>query len=205
MNNNILSTLGVSDTFFQALDQVATLLGLAMGLTWFAGLLLAYFKPDSLRRWFSRNRFPSIGGRPDLDWQGLVFTVSRADVPEWVIAQVNPQHIGLLVSDAMQNVGETIRNYAAQRGIQVDILSIHDPNNPAEVKQHTKQLLTTLQEHGLQHLAVDITGGKVPMSVGAFMAAEEMGCDSIYVATDYINGKPDMSSANLIAISQNRA
>ncbi|RMD85019.1 MAG: TIGR02710 family CRISPR-associated protein, partial [Candidatus Dadabacteria bacterium] len=33
--------------------------------------------------------------------------------------------------------------------------------------------------------AVDVTGGKVPMSLGAFMAAEEAGTPSIYVTAEY--------------------
>lgn len=202
MNSNILSGVGVSDASFQALDQVATLLGLVMGSTWLIGLLLACFKPDSLRRWFTRNRFPSIGGRPEIDWQGVVFTVSRAEVPLWVIGQVQPRMLGLLLTSFSEGEAAKIEAEAKQRGITVFTDKVSNPDDPAEVNQKTKTLLRAMQEEDIQPIAVDITGGKTPMSVGAFMAAEEVGCDTIYVTTDNKNGKPDMSTASIIAISQ---
>lgn len=49
---------------------------------------------------------------------------------------------------------------------------------------------------------MDITGGKVTMSIGAFMAAEEQGCASLYVATAFKDGKPDIATARIPAIAQ---
>lgn len=42
----------------------------------------------------------------------------------------------------------------------------------------------------------------VTMSLGAFMAAEEQACTSLYVTTVYKDGKSDISTAQLKAISE---
>jgi hypothetical protein len=41
----------------------------------------------------------------------------------------------------------------------------------------------------------------VPMSLGAFMAAEEAGLDTLYLSTAWRDGRPDASTAELIRIS----
>jgi len=182
------------------------LLGDALMTITFLGGLYGFINRDDLRNWLARNRFPSIGGNPEhTRWQGLVFTISRSDVPLWVTAQVQPQIIGLLITHSSLEQGATIRQYAEQNGIAVAVETLNDPDNPAEAKRKTQDLLQTLHQHGAHDLAVDITGGKTPMSLGAFMAAEESGCDSIYVTTAYKDGKPDMTTAQIKAISQAQA
>jgi hypothetical protein len=58
-----------------------------------------------------------------------------------------------------------------------------------------------MRAEGVRNVAVDVTGGKVPMSLGAFMAAEEAALDSLYVTTAWRDGKPDASTAKLTRIS----
>jgi len=50
---------------------------------------------------------------------------------------------------------------------------------------------------------VDVTGGKLPMSLGAFMAAEESGADTLYVASEFDPQlkRPDMRTARIRRIS----
>ena len=178
--------MNFSEPTWLLLDHFGILLGdVLMSVTVLAGIV-GFIKRNDLRSWLTRNRFPSIGGNPEhTRWQGLVFTVSRVDVPLWVIAEVQPAGIGLLVTEASRAEGEKIRQRAQQTGISVSIETLNDPDDPAEAKRKTQDLLRRLQEQGLNEIAVDITGGKTPMSLGAFMAAEESGSDSIYVTTAY--------------------
>ena len=195
--------MNLSEPTWLVLDHFGILLGdILMTLTVVGGII-GFIKRNDLRSWLTRNRFPSIGGNPEhTRWQGLVFTVSRIEVPLWVIEQVQPSGIGLLVTVTSRAEGEKIRQRAQQSGISVSMETLNDPDDPAEAKRKTQDLLRCLQEQGLNEIAVDITGGKTPMSLGAFMAAEESGSDSIYVTTAYKDTKPDMTTAQIKAISQ---
>ncbi|MGZ8916489.1 MAG: hypothetical protein ACXW1Z_25685 [Methylobacter sp.] len=195
---------GWSNETWQMFDQLGIIAGDALILITIVGGVIGIIKRNDLRNWITRNRFPGIGGNPEhTRWQGLIFTVSRAEVPLWVIAEVEPCGLGLLVTETSRAEGEKIRQKAQQSGINVMTESVNDPADPAEVKRKTKDLLQTLRELGINDIAVDITGGKTPMSLGAFMAAEECGCDSIYVTTAYTkDNKPDMTTAHIKAISQ---
>jgi len=159
---------------------------------------------NKLHNWFKRNRFPSIGGQLEHShWQGIIFTVSRKEVPLWVIKQINPMAIGLLSSESSRNAAQEIRVFAQQMGtLIIEEEVINDPDDPAEVNRKAKKIMHELKDKGLDEMAMDITGGKTPMSLGAFMAAEEMGVDSIYVTTEYKDNKPDITTAKIKAISQ---
>ena len=78
-----------------------------------------------------------------------------------------------------------------------------DPDDPTQSRQAAAALLAMMQRAGHEKLAVDITGGKTPMSLGAFMAAEEAGAASLYVASGFdVNlRKPDMRTARVRVIS----
>ena len=194
---------GWSDEVWQTFDQLGIIAGDAIMLITIVVASYGFIKRNDLRSWLTRNRFPSIGGNLEhARWQGLVFTVSRAEVPFWVIEQVQPSGIGLLVTEASRAEGEKIRQRAQQSGISVSMETLNDPDDPAEAKRKTQDLLHRLQDQGLNEIAVDITGGKTPMSLGAFMAAEESGSDSIYVTTAHKDNKPDMTTAQIKAISQ---
>jgi hypothetical protein len=192
------------EVVWRLLDRYGIVLGdLLMTITLLGGLY-GFINRNNLRSWFSRNRFPGIGGNLEhTHWQGVIFTVSRTEVPMWVIEQVQPVGIGLLITDSSQADGQKIRENARQIGITIieeEILS--DPDDPAEANRKTKKLLQKLHDRGVNDIVIDITGGKTPMSLGAFMAAEEAGSDSIYVSTAYKDNKPDMITAEIKSISQ---
>jgi len=193
----------MSDELWTLLDRYGILLGDLLMTVSLLAAVYGIIKRNALRSWLARNRFPSIGGNPEhTHWQGIVFTVSRAEVPLWVIHQVQPDRIGLLITQTSQEQSAIIRQAAEQQGITVYIEILNDPDDPAEANRKTKELLQTLRQNGISELAVDITGGKTPMSLGAFMAAEELSSDSIYVTSHYKDGKPDMNTAHNKAISQ---
>ncbi len=194
----------MSEDTWTFLDHYGIILGDVLMTASVLAAVYGIIKRNALRNWLGRNRFPSIGGNPEhTHWQGIVFTISRAEVPLWVIRQVQPDRIGLLITQTSHEQSAIIRQAAEQQGITVYIEILNDPDDPAEAKRKTKELLHALHQGGHYHeLAVDITGGKTPMSLGAFMAAEELGSDSIYVTSHYKDSKPDMNTAHIKAISQ---
>jgi hypothetical protein len=193
----------LSDQTWQLLDQSGILAGNFFMLASLLGAVYGFINRNDLRHWLVRNRFPRIGGElHNRHWQGLIFTVSRAEVPLWVIDQIQPLWVGLLVTQFSAASGEQIKRSLQRQNRQVMLRYIDNPDDPKEVYGQTRLLIQSLQQHNLDKIAIDITGGKAPMSLGAFMAAEELGADSIYVSTEQQAGKIDMSSAKIIAIAQ---
>lgn len=193
---------GWSEAAWHLVDQIGILLGVAMGVSWFAGLLIAAFNRDTLRRWIARNRFPNVGGENDWEYiHGIAFTVSRADVPLWVIDRLKPRWIGLIATEQSRAQAETVSQEARKRGIEIlEPVWLNDPDDPADARDKTRALLEALLEKGA--CAVDVTGGKQPMSLGAFMAAEELGVKSLYVSCQYPQGKIDPATAAIRCLSR---
>jgi hypothetical protein len=188
------------DLFWLWLDRVGMVLGVMTGATWLGGLTLAVLRPEVLRRWFSRNRFPKVGGGGE-QADALVFTVSRADVPAWVMRQLRPQAVGFIATEQSRALADELRQAAERQGIRaLAPVCIANPDDPAECRARTTELLVELADCGV--LAVDVTGGKTPMSLGAFMAAEECGAKTLYVTCEYEKNQPDMRTAAITCISK---
>jgi len=195
---------GLSEQTWLYLDQFGILFGDLMLLVAIPGGLLAFFKRDAIRRWLWRNRFPKVGDLDgsQKDWDALLFTVSNPILPEWVIDCVEPDTVALLATSRSMEAARTIMTYAAERGINVlPIELLSDPDNPAETRRRCKILLDELRSAGAERIAVDITGGKTPMSVGAFMAAEERGATSLYVTAPHGDDGLNTAKARIRAIS----
>lgn len=199
---------GWSDGVWQTLDQFGILLGDFMLTSTLILGIVGFMRRNDIRRWLTRNRFPEVGGTPEnTHWEGLVFTVSKTETPRWVLEKVRPKHAAFVASRESFPVAEELAQFARGLGIEVHgPLSIADPNEPAESRQATSLLLSALKSAGCTSVAVDVTGGKVPMSLGAFMAAEETGAASLYVAADFGAGlkQPDMRTARLLCVSRPR-
>jgi hypothetical protein len=62
-------------------------------------------------------------------------------------------------------------------------------------------MIDEAKAEGVKQIAVDITGGKTPMSIGMFLAAEEEKIDSLYVSAKYDKGGAISDSINAILLS----
>jgi hypothetical protein len=197
---------GWSQATWDLLDQAGILLGVALPtLTLLLGVL-AWIKRDRLRAWLRRNRFPAVGGlvRKDARWTAILFTVSRKEVPTWVMQRTRPAWVGLIGSQSQAEPVQALEHVAAEAGIRVvGTRLVRDPDDPAEALAAARELLAALGANGVSNVAVDVTGGKVPMSLGAFMAAEEAKVDSIYVSVEYRNGAPQPETASIRRVSGN--
>lgn len=81
---------------------------------------------------------------------------------------------------------------------------MENPDDPAEARERAQALLHRMRAAGAPRCAVDITGGKTPMSLGAFMAAVEAGVSTLYLASRYDDRlqRPDPHSARIHCISR---
>ena len=198
---------GWSDELWLLLDRLGILAGNLMFLFTLSAGVWGFLKRESIRRWFTLNRFPNVGAElgHGQHRDAIAFTVSQAALPLWVIEASRPAHIGLIATEGSRKAAEEIDRQARQKGIRVHgPVYLENPDDPAEALAQTRLILSRLREAGAHNIAVDITGGKTPMSLGAFMAAEEMGVSSLYVASRYdaTLRKPDMSTAKIHCISK---
>lgn len=197
---------GLSESAWDLLDKIGILWSDFMAAVTIAGSLYGVIKRREILQWFRRNRFPNVGGALNATkrYDGIVFTVSKPDTPCWVIESVRPRVVGLIHTEASREAAEAIRACAGKVGAQVFAQQIADPDDPFDSRQAAAYLLSRMKRDGCNSLGVDITGGKVPMSLGAFMAAEEQGATSLYVtcAFDAQLKRPDMTTARLTRVSQ---
>ncbi len=198
---------GLSEQWWLVMDQIGILLGNLMFVASVLGALWAWLSRDKLRRWLQANRFPDPREITEEEqcWQALLFTVSQAAVPEWLIRRQRPQAVALLATDFSMQVADDLAALCHESGIQVfGPHRLDDPDDAEEAKATSQQLLKKLRAKGFEQIAVDVTGGKTPMSLGAFMAAVEEQADAIYVATEYDRerNRPNMRTARIIRIQE---
>jgi hypothetical protein len=166
--------------------------------------LYAFLNRRRIHLWFKTNKFPSVNKEPDHKYDGLIFTVSRPEVPTWVIESHMPEYVGLVESAQSQSSSDKIMENTSSKNVKfVSPQRLVDVDNPEESKHAVEVLIKKLQKNGCKNIAVDITGGKVTMSLGAFMAAEEAGIPTIYISTEFDAAlkQPRMETAKIVCVS----
>lgn len=195
----------LTESTWLLLDRIGIVLGIVTGAVTLLALAIGYLRREQVRRWLVRNRFPVIGGAlaEHIRYDGLVFTVSKVETPAWVLDQIKPKAAVFVVSEQSRGAVDELK--ARMPGIaSLSVLTVADVDDPGDTRQAVRQAIEWLKSIGCTHIAVDVTGGKVPMSLGAFMAAEEMGQDSLYVSTrfDAQLNRPDMRTAKIVVVSR---
>lgn len=173
---------------WETIDRFATLLGIVTGLASIAAAAWAWVERNDLKRWFRRNSFGAVS-QPLADaarFDALVLPVSRADVPCWLIDTVKPARVALLASVQSEPAVQAIAAHARTAGVEVAAVHVlPDADDAAAFRARAVECVRALRQAGAARVAVDTTSGKVPMSLGLFMAAEETGATTLYVSTDY--------------------
>ncbi|RMF21201.1 MAG: hypothetical protein D6760_09960 [Deltaproteobacteria bacterium] len=174
------------DSVWLALDRFGILIGDLFLLAAIVGVL----RRDRVKAWFRRNQFPRIGGVASVDPSnvaGLLLLVSRLEVPKWLLQELRPQAIALVHTPESRRIADEIATYGAAMGIQCcGDVCVDDPDDPQASHAAVGMLIERLlKQFPREQCAVDTTGGKLPMSLGAFMAAEEAGVPSLYVSADF--------------------
>ena len=135
-------------------------------------------------------------------YEALLFTVSQPDLPIWMIKHYKPKAIGLIGTEERLDSLKDIRDYAKQHGIKIYSRTLESADVIVRTKQETLEIIEDLTAANFKLQALDITGGKTPMSIGAFLAAEEKGIDTLYVTADYNQKGPISGSIKSVLLSR---
>ena len=200
LHSNFNDLLGKQEWEF--MGNIANVLGV-LGVIIPLFIVLPLKALNKLKQRLLRDNFPSDGQfSPEMKtYQGIVFTVSRANLPLWVIDHCQPKVIGLLGSRVSAGHLEEISAHARKAGIEVISRILENPDNVARSKKESEEMIQEMQEQGYGPIAFDLTGGKTPMSLGAFLAAEKEGLDSLYVTAQYDDKGPVSSSITPVLLS----
>lgn len=197
----------MSEAVWLLIDRFATVLGIVTGLLSLAAALWAWIERNDLKRWFRRNVFGTVNQPLDAAaerFDALVIPVSRSEVPCWLLDTVRPARIALLGTPQSQTAMQQIEAHAREQNITISAsLTLPDADDTAAFRAHAVEAIRQLQKAGATRIAVDTTGGKVPMSLGLFMAAEETGATTLYVSSDYDPAlkRPRPGSQQLVAVT----
>ncbi len=158
-------------------------------------LFLALINRKTIMKWFLKRReFKGTGDEfifPKEKVTAMVIPVSRMEQPEWIIRHLEPERVAFLYTEQSKNYAVKLIKLFSDKvhfihtpmEIEAEKDMIRDPNDPREAKELTAKFLEYFKINGIkeENIFLDTTGGKVPMSIGAFQAAEEMGVSSIYI------------------------
>lgn len=200
----------LAENWISAFDNAGIVLGYIFSLFTislaFTGVIVGWLKRREIKKWFSKPTFYNTGEDfqiPKEKVDALVIPVSRREQPEWLIRHLRPKYAALLYTkrskeaakDLVNFFGDNVKFFHPKSGIEKEIDMIKDPDDPSESKELTRKYIRHFFAEGLQpsNIFVDTTGGKVPMSIGSFQAAEEERVSSIYLV-----GTQDDGTGNLI-------
>ncbi len=187
-----------SPGWIDAFDHAGILLSFAWSCLGAAGFLLALIERGSVRRlvrrWVRRREFANAGVRLAILEQqvdAMVVPVSRREQPEWILRHLQPERVAFLYTEQTQKIAAKLaRSFADRVEIYPPVAEIDrggfwldDPHNPEDSRRMALHFVDRFKRLGIHRhrIFVDTTGGTVPMSIGAFQAAEECAVSSIYV------------------------
>lgn len=182
-SQDIFHWLVADNLFWLLLDRVLMLVAVVAAV-----VALAFWRKliGKFRRLLIGNRFAGVGGELDgIRFDALIFTVSKVDLPIMAIDALKPKMVGLLHSNDTYDEAKAISEKCRKLGINTFTKATENADDVAMAHRYALELLDDAKKNGASSIAVDITGGKKPMSIGAFMAAEEGGVRSLYTTCDY--------------------
>jgi len=177
------------------LSSAADLFGYAASCLALAAALIGWINRFELLKIFGKRYFVNTG-RPlaiQADCiQAMVIPVSNAILAEWILFSLRPhsvafvytettRHIALNLATDFSVVGIHFFPTAANIGESEFVLST--PDDPRKARELVRVFIDHFLAAGIPagNIFVDTTGGKVPMSIGAFQAAEEANISSTYI------------------------
>jgi len=200
--------LGYNDQVWLYIDQFATVLGLVALILSIVLATLGYVYRDLILNRLARNRFPNIGIDHDdsqhSSHDAVIFIVTEDVSQDWVLGLLKPKYVGILGTlggnGFISGVGK-LKTFADDAGCHVVSELMSNPTDIKEAKRKIEYLFSELTRMGANHCVVDLTGGSIPMSLGAFMAAEENSLSTLYVDTQYENGLPKYETSKVVRVS----
>lgn len=200
-----LGLWGASTLYCRWVEQL-TFANTVVGYLWYCATialaLVVWMKRFEIRRWFRKTHFEHVGELFDVREENVtavVIPVSRREQPEWIIRWLRPRYIALLYTEkTMLEAKNLLLDFSSddmqfipnQMSIDNKEYMLDNPDDPKEARRLAKIFIQQFIAKGvpLRQIFVDTTGGKVPMSIGAFQAAEEMNVSSVYISGNLPNG-----------------
>ena len=197
-----VGNIALDPSWVAALDNAGIVLGYLLACGAVSAAAYSYFHPSLLRsflrRIFRRTFFEGTGQPfevPSDKFVAAVIPVSpraKAEQPRYILNHLRPQRVALLYTEASRPVAAALASDPAYGGIKFDPDAtgirksewmIHDHLRPIDAKTIASHFVDVFVADGIapENIFVDITAGTVPISVGAFQAAEEKGVSTIYV------------------------
>lgn len=188
----------ISGEWIQTFDKAGIILGylwtcLTMGIA-----VYAFFRRQRIAQWFKKSQFSGTGEELGViadKVDAIVIPVSIREQPEWIIRCMKPTVVAFLYTDRSKNVAfelaksfkEKTKFIPSAEEIDNEEHLIKNPDDPLETKEKARMFIRRFKAENIQavKIFVDTTGGKVPMSIGAFQAAEEEGVSSVYIVGGY--------------------
>jgi hypothetical protein len=147
----------------------------------------------AIAKWFKRKLLRSsfVGGTATRKKRkAIIFTIGfQKETIVKAIKEQSPEFLGFLHSDESKGVVDDAITTAARTSEKNKIkLREVRPDDFSQVREATVSLVREMMRDWnitQSETVIDLTGGKVPMSIGAFRAAEELGIDTQYVTSEY--------------------
>lgn len=200
--------LGLSDQFWLLFGQFELLLSSAF---YAMAILIGIKKRRSIINWVK-----AFDGRPKgtnaIDKQiadsisecdHLIILFSRADQMRWLVDQVQPVSVDILVGgdgDFKENA-MNFANELNQNNIQSQVHFIKVVDQTLDTKIQVSSIIERLKTHGQNKMLIDITGGTTVMSIGALDAARADQIPVSYVSMPFVRaGKPDITKSKITRV-----
>jgi hypothetical protein len=193
----------ISPQYWQYIGDLSNIWGALLGTLAVIGSIVGFLKRDEIRSYFTRITYSDVGRAipKDQQYELVIFTVSHATVPLMVIEKTQPKRIALIATEGSKAEAEMIAAQALGR--ENKIFVIDDKDDPAEAKATVNKAIAHWEGIAPERIAVDVTGGTTPMSIGAFMAAQQASVTTIYMKSEYDKEKREIKagSSRLICIA----
>lgn len=119
--------------------------------------------------------------------KGVIYTVGlQTDSIRFSMVRQTPDYVGFMCSKETEPYTNKLIDILGLDKDKCNIKTV-DPQNINEIRLETKLIIEWMSSMGLKNsdIAVDVTGGKTTMSVGAFSMAEELKIDTQYIKSDF--------------------
>jgi len=173
------------------LDNGSMALGAASLIVAWPLVMLAWVRRYDTNRRFQQTEKNLEYIRKSFDASLIIGVRPNNVLPEWHLCWIRPTTVAFLVSkDTWENTYNLIQGHEDQ-DVSWDFPQdedhpdmVKDPYDIKEATEHCLILIRRMLNKGIsaERICVDIVGGTKPMSIGAFMAAEELGVTSIYLS-----------------------
>ncbi|AVP97115.1 hypothetical protein C7S18_07880 [Ahniella affigens] len=192
------------------MDRVSTLLGLLTTVLAITGLVVGLFRGGWLWRFIRRtNSFIDAESEEITANASAVimnYNPKNMELVRTAVSMLKPEVL-VLLGTSRDELHDACRTLAGENLDVIAMPALENVHSSSEARQRARHGIQQLRERFQPRAIVcDVTGGTKPMTLGLFMAAEEEGIATVYLATERDPaGKPIKSTARLSYVSKARS